>query len=148
MKFGDLIFVKGNNFFSKCVKWRTNSKYSHVGFVIDEFHIAEINWYYGFKIRHIKYNKNNFDVYRYKYELTHRQKQEMKKYIHSCLNQKYDFREIFRILFSTKNLKDNKNKIVCSEILYDIFKSCDIELNQKEYSSPQDLINGKLLYKL
>lgn len=144
----DLIFVKGNSTISKIIKWFTKSEYSHVGIILDDKHICEINYNYTFRIRHFEYKEKDYDIYRCKKNINIKDKELMFKYIRKNLNQKYDFREIVRIIFPFLNIKDNSKRVICSELVYDCFKNANIYLSNKEINSPQDLIDGNEIVKV
>lgn len=146
----DLLLYKGRNKISNIVKSVTESEYSHIGLILSDFHIVEIDFFYCLKINHIGYNGKDFDIYRLRTPLTQEQQKQITEYIYSTLQSKYDFEEILNILlykFFGKKLDDDKGKFVCSSWINECFKNCGIVLSEKELVTPQDLISDKI-YKV
>lgn len=143
----DILFHQGTSPIAKIIKAFTGSPYSHVGLILDDKHIVEINWSYKLKIRHIKYPDSNFQIYRLKTSLTNEQQDQIYTYMYSTLDSKYDFKEILSIvlyrLFKIKP-KNNIKKFVCSSWINECFKSCGVVLNENDLVSPKDLISEKL----
>lgn len=139
----DILFYKGDSFLSNIIRCITKSKYSHCGIFIDENHVVEINWNFKYKIRHIKYSKDKYDVYRC---IANFDKNMMNKYIHYTIGQSYDFGELFRCLGF--KLKDNKSKVICSECVFDAFEYAGIRLLDCDVVTPQDLTQSKYLVKI
>lgn len=146
----DIIFYKGNSIISKTIRYFTVSTYSHVGLVLDDLHIVEIDWKFPLKIRHLQYKSNNYDVYRVKV-LTNTQKEKMLEFISLKLNTEYDHWENFRFLlwkyFKIKT-KDDIDKFNCIEFVVDCFKYAGVNLSDKDIVSFNDLIYSERLIRI
>ncbi|MDK2801079.1 MAG: hypothetical protein PWQ70_2698 [Clostridiales bacterium] len=131
----DLIFYKGNSWLDKIIKKKLNSRYSHVGLVLDNFHTVETAWNIPLKIRHFSYRLGDFDRYRIP-NLTDEQKERMTLFIQKTLNSKYDFIEILR--YFGFGFKDDKNRYICISWIDECLKfsgvdvKCDIEVKKFE----------------
>lgn len=149
-----IIFFKGKGTVGKLIKWITKGRYSHVGiFMTDCIHVAEINWYYPFKIRHTKYATGTYDLYELNFELTEDDKQKLMDFIHRELNQTYDWkflwRRLFYILFGIKP-KQSDSKFTCDEVIYEMFRDClGVELiDSRDNLTPENLAKSKWLRKV
>jgi uncharacterized protein YycO len=150
MKPFDLLFYKGNSIVSKVIKYFTGSTYSHVGLVLDGLHIVEIDWKFPLKIRHLKYNSRNYDIYRID-NLNEKQKEKMLEFVNFKLNTEYDHWENIRFLlwkFFKIKTKDDIDKFNCIEFIVDCFKYAGISLSDKDIVSFDDLINSGMLIKI
>ena len=152
-QFGDLLFYRGDNFFSRVVQSVTNSEYSHVALVIDNLHLAEISWNYKLKIRHLHYRSNSLDVYRY-HNLGENQKQLMRQFALAALNTQYDYIQtlgyLVNKLFRTKVVNDPK-LFNCSEFISRCYQNAGVYLlanNTDSTVTPADLAKSGLLRKL
>lgn len=147
----DLLFYKGNDFISNIIKKETNSPYSHVALVLDDKHLIEIDKSYNLRIGHLGYSKQSFDIYRLKEPISFGQQMAINEYIYETINSKYDFIEILDILllkFFKFTIKNDPNKFICSSWINDcLWSAAGIELSNKEYPTPQELISDKL-YKV
>lgn len=142
----DILLYKGTSIISKIIRFITKSEYSHSAIVIDECHVAECNIWYSFRIRHISYVSDSYDLYRCKEEYN---KDKIMEFIHNNIGSKYDYREILRCLGF--KIKDDKNKLICSESVYDCFKyaGCDLlPYNEDGITTPSDISKSKLLEKI
>jgi hypothetical protein len=76
-------------------------------------------------------------------------------FVYNSISKGYDWKMFFGIgihrILKLKNNWDNKNKYICSELVYSAYKYAGIKLlsdvNEKDIS-PADLVNSKLLRKL
>lgn len=139
----DVLFYKGNGLLSKVIKLITKGEYSHVGIFIDEYHIVEINYNFTYKLRHNKYRSGAYDVYRCNVGVD---ENAMTDYIHNTLGQRYDFRELLRCL--GLKVKDNKDRVICSECVYDLFKAGGVDLLDNDIVTPHSLSESKYLTRI
>jgi hypothetical protein len=113
----DLLFYRGKGIVSKAVKQFSDSPYSHVALVLDEYHLLEANWNHPLSIRHISYRRSDYDVYRV-VGLEERQKEKIREYIQQTINAGYDYRlvisHVFHYFFKGKLIHD-ENRFDCSE---------------------------------
>lgn len=138
---GDLIFVKPTNAMGKLVAFFSGSKYCHVGILVNEHEIAEINIGYKFGIRPMTYT--SYDVYRVKEEFN---KFELMNIVLGKIGMRYDVLDILRILFNFQ--VSTPNKVICSEVTNECFSLLGIQLSNKKIPSPQDLIDGGKLERV
>jgi hypothetical protein len=142
----DILAFKGNSIISDIIKKETNSSYSHLALILDDYHIVETDIRKPLAIKHINYNSKNFDIYRLKEEITEEEKDKMNEFIHITLNSKYDTLEMFSYLLY-KNLGiyfDDSNKFICSSWVNECFKAGGILLSNKTIVSPQDVLTDKV----
>jgi len=152
IKFGDLLFYKGkSSLISKLICKLSNGQYSHVAMFINKYHIIEADKYNLASIKHINYNRSDYDIYRVS-DLTNEQIIKMQKYINTILNSKYDWLFIFsrfiNKLFKTK-IYNYKYEFNCDELIYNIFLYVGINLiNNINDLSPNTLSKSNYLIKL
>ncbi|ECP9029755.1 hypothetical protein FU976_08040 [Campylobacter jejuni] len=130
---GDIILVRGNTpVISRAIRWFTNSEYTHVALAVTEDLILEIDINKDLAIRPLTHE--NYDVYRYKNGLTMSQKTSMaKRAIQiASTNKGYDWLAIVRFafekLFLTKKAFQNAKRLVCSEIVDNLYNHIHIDL--------------------
>lgn len=149
----DIIVYKGNTLTSRIIKWFLKSQYVHVGVLLDEWHIVDIDWRYHLKIRHLDYSVDEYEVYRYG-GLTDIHKRQMVKFLRQKLNTQYSMWENIRYLMSQwfgLKLKDNVQRYNCSEMIVDMFHYGGIELfdyDSNKVIMPHALIESEKLTKV
>lgn len=139
---GDLIFVKPTNVMGKLVAFFGGSKYCHVGILVDDSHIAEINLGYEFNIRPMTYT--SYDVYRVTDPF---EANQLMNVIWGKIGMQYDVFDIFRVLFNFRFCATPK-KAICSEIVNQCFGLLGIQLSKEKIPTPQDLIDGGRLERV
>ncbi|MEK3745858.1 hypothetical protein NST23_24605 [Brevibacillus sp. FSL K6-0770] len=87
----DLLFVRGQSPLARAIQWFTDSLYSHVAIVLDDMHIAETDWRFPLQWNHNNYPPWQYDVYRYRGELTAVQADVMSTFIQEHIGTPYDF---------------------------------------------------------
>lgn len=153
---GDIILVRGNHpIISPLIRWFTKSEYTHVGLAVTSDFIYEIDVGKRLAINPLTYE--DFDVFRYKYGLTKKQKEKMKQYAieKAKQNKGYDWFRIFSFVlekfFSHRFLWDISNREICSEIVDEIYMSAGIDLIPDRETGnirPGDLVNSPVLVKV
>lgn len=130
---GDIILVKGNTpIISRLIRWVTNSEYTHVGMIVADDLILEIDINKDLAIRPIKHT--SYDVYRYTKGLSSEQRTKMIKYAirRSKLNKGYGWKHIISFalqkFFKTSKTYRDVNKVICSEIVDNIYNAVNIDL--------------------
>lgn len=143
IKTGDIIFVKDNSLLAKIIMYITKSQYVHCGIVYDVNQygvwIAEINYSYSFSIRKMEYT--NYEVYRCREPIN---EIKIKETIRDMVGLKYDFRDIFRIVFGLP-MKYTPKRVICSESVMYVYESLGIKLTDKKVPTPEDLVSGGML---
>lgn len=130
-----LILYKPKTVMGKFIKFLSpfilgkSAKYSHVGIVLDNYHILDINAGQNSKIRHVHNNRFNFSVITI--NLSYNQKTLFYKSISKYLDLEYDYLKAIDVF-------NNDKKYTCYElvnlILYDIEyldKMYDIKLPEE-----------------
>lgn len=131
------IFYKNDSIMSKLISLKTHSEYTHVGLLIDDYHVIDINYKHNLRIRHLNSKRENFKIVQL--DLNKWQEEKLLEYIYSQLTTRYDFNEILRFFF--KNLKDNKQKLICSEFIYDALIYVEyLNCSHDDIVSPSDLL--------
>ncbi|MBJ7935647.1 hypothetical protein FNE59_14415 [Bacillus thuringiensis] len=130
---GDIVLVKGNTpIISRLIRWVTSSDYTHVGMIIADDLILEIDINKDLAIRPMKHEV--YDIYRYTKGLTSEQRTKIIKQSirRAKLNKGYDWRHIISFalqkLFRTSRVFEEANKVVCSEIVDNIYNDIGIDL--------------------
>lgn len=121
----------------------TQSPYSHVAMVLDEYHIIETDWKFPVSINHIRFKNTSYDIG--KVDLTDEQKNKIKEYLISHIHYGYDFKLLFshalHILFDFRITEDN-TKFICSELINKAFKHAGVKLFDG-FATPADLANSE-----
>lgn len=157
MKNGDLLFFKGSGFFSKLIKWGTNSKYSHIAICVNADMNLAIEAQGRVRAQDIR-KMFDYDVYRvkpeYEYNLT-----MVVSYLVNKLNNPYDYAGvIFLGLLKILHLKNTANKwqrdrdYFCSELGINAFNNGNLNLTPQiigaGVGSPADIIEGGIIGKV
>jgi hypothetical protein len=136
---GDIILIKGSRpVISRIIRWFTGSEYTHVGMAVSASHIYEID--IDKKLGIHEFNEVSYDVFRYKNGLTDEQKFMMKNHAiqQALLNRGYDWLRIVSFglekIFKTKKTFDWANKVVCSEIIDNLYMYAGIDLVPKRHN--------------
>lgn len=127
----DLLFVYGRTWIGRVISKVTRSPYSHVAVVLDQRHIAETDWRKPLQIGHLNYKVIDYDVYRYRFGLTDKQKKVMEEFIDSKLGTKYDLLQtITNGLFVLTGfpIRDAPDRMNCSETVDRMFAAAGIDL--------------------
>ena len=145
------VFYKGDGLVARTIKVFTKGKYSHVGLMIDNIHIIQLDYKTPVSIHHLNYIKGDYDVYEYIGELSDDEKCRIVDFMKMRLSTKYDFKLIFsrmfNILFNTQ-IRGSDEKYNCDELIVDAFRSVGINLIEKDIRmTPDELSKSKLLVK-
>ena len=130
---GDIILVKGDTpIVSRVIRWFTQSEYTHAAIAIAENLVYEIDINKRLAIRPFSYEK--YDVFRYKYGLTNEQQILIQVYANEKEeeNKGYDWLHILSFaiqkIFRTKKVYEEANKVICSEIVDNLYNQIGIDL--------------------
>lgn len=146
MKIGDIVFVRGKGIVGSIVKYATKSKYSHVALAVSEKHVVEIDWKYDVRIRELEHL--NYDIYSLNRDLTIEEEISIINFVYSLLGRKYDFLKIVSLILELtfkargKLLFNNKNKLICSDIIDLAFQNIGVDLvpdHKEQDVTPQEL---------
>lgn len=156
IQIGDIILVRGRTpIISSLIRWFTESEYTHVGIAVGKNLIYEIDIDKEMGL-HPNAHKD-FDIFRYKYHLTEKQKQKMKEYAiyKANINRGYDWLRVIGFalekIFKTPFVFDAVNRKVCSEIVDIIYASVGIDLLPDRvdgHVTPGHIANSPFLYKV
>jgi uncharacterized protein YycO len=162
---GDILLCKGNDFFSRLIKWGTRSQYSHVAVVASAKLDLIIEAIPGKGVRaiSIKNYTTPYDLYRVKSVYPFKSP-EVTAYLIQELTKGYDFKSVFilgwEVILKRLKFKSRKNKQIsdqlpdepdyfCSELCYEafFFAGLDIvpEVDSALMTSPADIANSKIL---
>lgn len=156
-KAGDIALFKSDNndFISETISFITNSQYSHVGFYVNSTQIIEA-WWNNVRYKDMS-NETNYDVFRFKEELSQKQIDKGVNYAVSKIGVRYDFLALLGILIekitgTKNNYFDSRNKVICSELVSEIISEMlgydankEIGKNDDASVTPADLSKwGKL----
>lgn len=156
LQIGDiLLYKKTHSITSRIVSWFTHSEYTHVAIVISNGYVCEIDIDKKLAIRPLR--PDNYDIYRYKNGLTATQQLAMKWYaikrIHT--NKGYDWLHILSFalqkLCKTKKTFEEVNKVICSEIVDNLYTHIGIDLVPERIDgdvTPVDLARSAILKRV
>lgn len=149
----DILLYKGKSPIAKLIQHVTNSPYSHVAIVLDEYHCLETDWKYPVKIRHLKYKKNQYEIMRYE-ELSEEEKEYMGKFINIYLNTQYDFKQVISHWLNLSfnfTISNSNSRFICSELADRMYKYAGIDLLPKFMNgsvTPADLSRSTKLINI
>lgn len=143
-KAGDIFFVRGDSLISNAIKFVTDSDYSHVGIFLDDIHIYHTEYNTVSSIVHLKYPKDKIVVYRLYEEIN---EEKLRDFIYSHMGNKYDFKEIIKIVLRI-NTDENDNEYICSTLIRNAFRQQGIELSNKKIPTPEDLFRSKKIFQI
>lgn len=130
---GDIVLVKGNTpIISRLINWITGSDYTHAGIIVADGLILEIDINKDLAIRPLKHEV--YDIYRYTKGLTSEQRTKIIKQAirRAKLNKGYDWIHIISFalqkIFRISATFEEVNKVVCSEIVDNIYNDIGIDL--------------------
>jgi hypothetical protein len=149
----DLLFVRGRSLIGRLVQAVTRSPYSHVAIVLDEWHVAETDWKYPLKVRHLTYPAGAFDVMRYRGELMPQQLAAMERFLHEKLTTPYDYLQSITnglYLLVGISIRDAPGRMNCSETVDRMFAAAGIDLCPAVlgHVTPADLARSEKLQKI
>jgi len=129
MQPGDLVFVRGNTFFSKLIKKVTGSDITHVALALTDKLIIEAD---GFKRIYIKkLDYKNYEVVPMNFNID---KFDLYLVCQPYLNKKYDYLNVISLwlkhllkgVFPVLNIK---NRYTCVEFVVAVLKDLGFEIN-------------------
>jgi len=130
---GDILLFKGTTpIISALVRWFTDSDYTHVGIAVTSDFVYEIDIDRQLAIHPIR--DDVYDVFRYKEGLSNEQKVTMQMVAidRAKTNEGYDWLHILsfglRKIFKTKKTFEEANKVICSEIVDNLYNCIGIDL--------------------
>lgn len=129
---GDIIFVKGNSFWSKLIRWSTSSNITHVALAISPTLIIEAN---GFKRVTIKsISQTDYINYEIVPILKLINTADILLLANKYVNKKYDYLKIISLFIDLVTgiaftLHDAKTEFTCVELVKDILGHFDIILS-------------------
>lgn len=154
---GDIILVKGNDFFSNIIKKVTKSEYSHSAMVLNNDTIIESHFIGGVKKkpRGVLADKN-FSVYKLKKGISNIEgkRKLMLKRADELEGYKYDLLQLFGYLiygFKGRNKFNTPHQIICSELIDLIYYYAGINLRPNIYKgdlTPAQIAKSGLLTKI
>ncbi|UFJ40090.1 hypothetical protein LOK74_18940 [Brevibacillus humidisoli] len=148
-----LIFVKGRTCLGRINRQVTDSPYSHVAVVLDEWHVAETNWWSPLKVRHLTYPQDMIDVYRYREPVTPAQAAAMDDFIQAKLWTPYDFIQSITnglYLLTGLAIRDTPDRMNCSEFADELYAAAGIDLSLRPLGkvTPADLARSDKLERV
>jgi uncharacterized protein YycO len=121
MRTGDIVLEKGTGPISRIIRWFTDSEYSHAAIVVDANILVESHLFSGVSIITMEEIDEEYTVMEPKIPLSEKEKETMRKALYGMIGTPYDLFQIFGYLFSSlfqgKNMMNNPNFMVCSEVI-------------------------------
>lgn len=147
MQAGDIIFVKAKGWLSKTVTFFDKGAFSHVAVAISPTHIIEAQYYTKLRIVPFRFGEDEIEVI--DLNLTQEERNKMVDVGIKLTGRWYDYPQIFGYVFRKifklegRNLFNNPNNLICSELLYYLLLSIDkIKVNEHlEDMTPNELYN-------
>lgn len=117
MNTGDVIFVRGDGFISKIVRFFDKGKYSHVAIAVDKYNVIEIDFKMKSKLVDvIKYDGLEQELI--ETNLSKEQKHKFMEEFPNYLNKNYDYLMVLGLLL--KREYNSKRSYICSELVYEL----------------------------
>ncbi|MGL5329086.1 MAG: YiiX/YebB-like N1pC/P60 family cysteine hydrolase [Peptostreptococcaceae bacterium] len=148
MKCGDIFLIKNDTFISKLIRWFTRSQYSHCGLCIsdDGIHLWHTEFNMGLRLTHLMYPSDKMEVYRVNVSYDH---EKLYDFILANIGNKYDFMEIFKVIFRCKKAETD-SEYICSELIRAAYRHVGIELVDESINvcTPKDIAESKYLTRI
>jgi hypothetical protein len=146
------LFYSGTSLIGKIIKRTTNSKFSHVALLLDDFHCLELDYKSPTSIKHFKYPKGSYHLYKLNIHLTDQQLKMFNVFIRNNISTKYDWKYIFsrgfNLLFGTP-IVNSKNRYNCDELIVEAFRFIGVNLIEDDVMmSPETLSKSDKLEKI
>lgn len=149
----DILAFEAEGIISKLVGLVTKSKITHIGILKDEHFFIE-SVITGVKFTEITYVNRNYHILRNP-ELNDIQRQDIIKFVINKINYKYDFKLFIGIglkkIFGINTKWNDTNKYICSELIYEAYKSVGIDLipcAKPEDMTPGNIYNSSMLVEV
>ena len=145
----DIIACYPKSIIGKLISYITNYEISHVAIMINNNLIAESDWF-GVRVRKIEDMKRDYKILRYD-GLTDFQKDKIIYFILNRVNMKYDYKLLLglglkKVLKIDIKKWNNKDKYICTELIYIAYKSVGINLSDDTYKLyPENILKNKKL---
>ncbi|MDB5084083.1 MAG: hypothetical protein JWN30_969 [Bacilli bacterium] len=152
LQVGDLLFVRGNLKFSSLIKRFTKSDYSHVAVYVGNGAVVEALLLGKVRYTALSKYKSDYDVYRYKRQLTAEQQFSIVHYLHAHIGTSYDYFDLLVLmilfLFNVRlQLKQSSRRMLCSELARNCYRAGRISM-PRGHVSPEDLAKCPQLVKV
>jgi len=147
----NIIFYKGKSFFSRLIRWKTSSEYSHCE-IINNFDDNGFSTFgalpnKGVQFAGINWHKKGTEYDIFETEVTKTQFEEFRQYLTKQYKKKYDYLGVLGFIDS--RVKQDDNKWFCSELVYKSLKHIEIELFNRDIKFPSpSLVSISPLLKL
>lgn len=116
-------FYKGRSIISKIIIFVTNSPYSHVGIMLNDYTIVDTDVKNRVKVRFLDYKISDYDIIEVDKNID-------MNYIKNSIDKEYDYLELLSYFFK---IKTNHNKLTCVEF------ACGVLGIEKHLVSPGEL---------
>lgn len=126
----NIALYKGKSFISKLIKWQTRGKYSHAAIIFKDGKVIEA-WQAGDSLVRFMPSVNEghtlgTEVDIFKVKTTSKQDKVIYDFMRGQVGKKYDWGLILGFL--TRGDTDNRDKWICSELVFAAFKVAGIDL--------------------
>lgn len=140
LKPGDLIFVYGTDWISRCIEYFTKSKYSHVAIYIGNEMVFEAQGFRKTGTRSLSYYAGEYDVFRL--PMTNEQLQSGLEWLSNEKGIEYDYWDIFVLLmrcaFNLQIPWHECHRLICSRLMRDFLFHCNLPIPD-ENMTPEDI---------
>jgi hypothetical protein len=152
MEVGDLLFVKGDCYQSRFIRFFLKSDYTHVTIAMDDTHICEVDIFTTMKVMKNPYTE--FSLYRLNRKLTNDEKEELRNFLlEKCRTSKgYDWWRLLSIgikkFFRWNIIVHEQDRYFCSEIIDKAYQHIGIDLVKERVTgdvTPIHIMDSKLI---
>jgi hypothetical protein len=146
------LFYSGTSLIGKIIRRTTNSKFSHVALLLDDFHCLELDYKSPTSIKHFRYPKGSYHLYKLNIHLTEQEIKRLNVFIRNNISTKYDWKFIFsralNIFFGTLII-NSKDRYNCDELIVEAYRFIGINLIEEDVKlSPETLSKSDKLVKI
>jgi hypothetical protein len=133
METGDIVFVRGNTWISKLIRFFDKGKFSHVALAVSTERITEAQYKTTVKVKPLDYE--SYEVF--PMSLSEEQKRQLLDSIRKYEGKRYDYFLAFSM--ATKWLRlDNPNYLMCTELVMKVLQDIGVLAPHLEKMPPNE----------
>ncbi|MGE7305896.1 YiiX/YebB-like N1pC/P60 family cysteine hydrolase [Priestia megaterium] len=134
MKAGDIVFVKGDTFISKTVRFFDKGDFSHVAMALSSSHIIEAQYNSRVRIKPLDYE--NIEVFEMNMNIS--QRHTLLQNAVNSTGKWYDYLQIIGFILAPNRRVGSPKQFICSELVHALLEGVGIEVGD-EFTTPNQL---------
>ncbi|MGG4438297.1 YiiX/YebB-like N1pC/P60 family cysteine hydrolase [Priestia megaterium] len=134
MKAGDIVFVKGDTFISRTVRFFDKGDFSHVAMALSSSHIIEAQYNSRVRIKPLDYE--NIEVFEMNMNIS--QRHTLLQNAVNSTGKWYDYLQIIGFILAPNRRVGSPKQFICSELVHALLEGVGIEVGD-EFTTPNQL---------